>query len=104
MIPFWNKNWPISAEIEGVVALVNSKVNRNNKNEHYMDSISSVSSTLNPYQTGGQADIATKAAKPATPTTPANTAAASGPVDSDGDHMIAILILFMTILNGIKIN
>ena len=51
-----------------------------------MDSISNISATINPYQTGAPADPATKAAKPATPTAPANTAAVSGPVDSDGDH------------------
>lgn len=51
-----------------------------------MNSISTVSATINPHQPGGPADPATKVAKPATPTAPANTAAVSGPADSDGDR------------------
>jgi len=62
------------------------KVKLNNRKEHYMDSISNVSPTLNPFQIDGQADSIKKTAKPTTPAAPANTTAASGPMDNDGDH------------------
>ncbi len=51
-----------------------------------MESIANISSTPNPFQIGGQGDLATKAAKPLSPPTPAGASATNGPVDSDGDH------------------